>query len=235
MTPDSTSCPANRAALGPARFIAALALVAVAAACGSGNDDVTAVESTAQPTPSMTVSPRVTQEPREPTTALTASPDVTQVPPTLATTQADGIEGRYTLRIPRIGLDAPVVPVKSNKDRVLEPPRDPSVAGWWSDGAAPGEPQGSAVLVGHTVRNDGGGVFDDIGDLSRGDAIQVEGSDSTLTYRVKSIDVLSKDEVARNAEEIFAQTGAGRLVIVTCDDWDGMVWRSNIVTIAAPA
>jgi LPXTG-site transpeptidase (sortase) family protein len=90
------------------------------------------------------------------------------------------------------------------------------------------------VLVGHTVRNRDGGVFDDMGDLSRGDAIEVEGSDSTLTYRVKSINVLSKEEVARNAEEIFAQIGPGRLVIITCEDWDGNAWRSNIVTIAAP-
>jgi LPXTG-site transpeptidase (sortase) family protein len=90
------------------------------------------------------------------------------------------------------------------------------------------------VLVGHTVRNRDGGVFDDMGNLSRGDAIEVEGSDSTLTYRVKSINVLSKEEVARNAEEIFAQTGPGRLVIITCEDWDGNAWRSNIVTIAAP-
>jgi LPXTG-site transpeptidase (sortase) family protein len=70
--------------------------------------------------------------------------------------------------------------------------------------------------------------------LSRGDAIEVDGSDSTLNYRVKSVNVLSKEEVARNAEKIFARTGAGRLVIITCDDWDGRVWRSNIVTIAAP-
>jgi hypothetical protein len=51
---------------------------------------------------------------------------------------------------------------------------------------------------------------------------------------VKSINVLSKEEVARNAEEIFAQTGPDRLVIITCDDWDGSAWRSNIVTIATP-
>jgi LPXTG-site transpeptidase (sortase) family protein len=89
-------------------------------------------------------------------------------------------------------------------------------------------------MVGHTVRNKGGGVFDDMGDLSRGDDIEVDGSDSTSSYRVKSVNVLSKEEVARNAEEIFAQTGAGRLVIITCDDWDGSVWRSNIVTIATP-
>ncbi|HEX3196463.1 MAG TPA: class F sortase, partial [Propionibacteriaceae bacterium] len=147
---------------------------------------------------------------------------------------AGGIAGPYTLHIPRIGVDAQVVPIQSNEERILEPPRDPSVVGWWSDGAAPGEAQGSAVLVGHTVRNKGGGVFDDIGDLTRGDAIKVEGADSTLTYRVQSIDVLPKQEVARKAEEIFAQTGDGRLVVITCDDWDGTAWRSNIVTIATP-
>ena len=89
-------------------------------------------------------------------------------------------------------------------------------------------------MVGHTVRNQGGGVFDNMGDLSRGDAIEVDGSDSTLTYRVRSINVLSKEEVARDAEEIFSQTGPDRLVIITCDDWDGSAWRSNIVTIATP-
>ena len=89
-------------------------------------------------------------------------------------------------------------------------------------------------MVGHTVHNQGGGVFDRMGDLSRGDAIEVDGSDSTLSYRVKSINVLSKEEVARDAEEIFAQTGPDRLVVITCDDWDGSVWRSNIVTIATP-
>jgi LPXTG-site transpeptidase (sortase) family protein len=74
-----------------------------------------------------------------------------------------------------------------------------------------------------------------MGDLSRGDAIKIEGPGSTLTYRVQSIDVVSKDEVARNAAKIFTQSGVGRLVLITCDDWDGTVWRSNIITIAAPA
>jgi LPXTG-site transpeptidase (sortase) family protein len=218
------SRPASRALRGPARFVAALALVAVTAACSYGHEDVTGVRPTPAPSSAMTASPDVTDVSPEPTAIQSESIAV----------HAGGIEGPYTLRIPRIGVDAQVVPIQSNEERILEPPRDPSVAGWWSDGAAPGEAQGSAVLVGHTVRNKGGGVFDDIGDLTRGDAIKVEGSDSTLTYRVRSIDVLSKEEVARKAEEIFAQTGAGRLVVITCDDWDGTAWRSNIVTIAAP-
>jgi LPXTG-site transpeptidase (sortase) family protein len=178
----------------------------------------------------MTASAQVSPEP---TSAITSSVDVTAVAPKPTASKA-GLDGPYRLRIPRIGVDAPVVSIQSNEQRVLIPPRDPRVAGWWSDGAAPGERHGSAVLVGHTVRNQGGGVFDEVGDLSPGDAIVVKGSDSTLTYRVKSIEVLSKGDFARDAGEIFAQTGAGRLVIITCDDWDGTVWRSNIVTIAAP-
>jgi LPXTG-site transpeptidase (sortase) family protein len=228
MTPDPTSRPVSRAARGPARFIAGLALVAVTAACGSGDDD-TAVGPT--PAPGVTASPQVTE--MSPATSGATSPEATKVSRKQGPTQAGDIDGTYTLRIPAIGVRAPVVPIKSNDDRVLEPPRDPSIAGWWSDGAAPGEARGSAVVVGHAIRNDGGGVFDDIGDLDRGDAIEVEGSDSTLDYRVKSVEVLSKHELARNAEEIFAQTGAGRLVIISCEDWDGTAWRSNVVTIAA--
>jgi LPXTG-site transpeptidase (sortase) family protein len=169
---------------------------------------------------------------------VATSPDVTGASPEPAASlsQADSIEGPpHAVRIPRIGVDARIVPIQSNEERILEPPSERGVVGWWSDGAAPGEPRGSAVLVGHSVRNQGGGVFDDMGDLSRGDAIEVEAPDATLTYRVQSIDVLSKEQVARNAEEIFAQSGTGRLVLITCDDWDGKAWRSNIVTIAAPA
>lgn len=223
MTPDpTTSRPACRASRGLARFIAGLALVAVTAACGSGSD-VTPVGSPGTP-----ASPEVSRKP------TSASPKASKESREPTATPAGRIEGPYTLRIPRIGVDTRVVPIQSNADRVLEPPRDPRIAGWWSDGAAPGEPQGSAVVVGHSVRNDGGGVFDDLGDLRRGNAIEVEGADSALTYRVRSVDVLSKDELARSAEKIFAQTGTGRLVIISCEDWDGTVWRSNVVTIAAP-
>jgi LPXTG-site transpeptidase (sortase) family protein len=218
MTPDPTR-PAGRASRGPARFIAGLALVAVTAACGSGDDnsDTSAVAST--PTPSPT------------TTTPEVRSDLPAVPTEI---QSEGIEGPYTLRIPRIGVDAPVISIQSNEDRVLEPPRDPSVAGWWSDGALPGESEGSAVLVGHTVRNKGGGVFDDMGDLRGGDVIEVEGSNAALKYSVQSVEVLSKDEVARDAEQIFNQSGPGRLVVITCDDWDGAVWQSNIITVATP-
>jgi LPXTG-site transpeptidase (sortase) family protein len=121
------------------------------------------------------------------------------------------------------------VKIESSDDRVLTPPRDPGVVGWWSQGAAPGAATGSAILVGHAVRS-GGGVFNDIGELTSGDTVEV----GSLTYQVNSTETLSKDEVAERAEELFDQSVSGRLVIVTCADWDGEVWQSNIITIAEP-
>jgi LPXTG-site transpeptidase (sortase) family protein len=225
MTPDPWSRPARRVTRGPARLIAGLALVAVAAACGSGDDDVSGEGVRREQIPTTASAP---------TPGPSASVDRSEVPLDPTESQPAAIEGPYTLRIPRIGVDAPVLAIRSDEDRVLLPPRDPGLAGWWSDGAAPGEPEGSAVLVGHTVRNAGGGIFDDVGTLRSGDTIEVEGSDGALIYRVQSVEVLSKDEFARNAELIFTQAGPGRLVVITCDDWDGTVWRSNIVTVATP-
>ncbi len=216
MIPDPTFLRAGWTPRRPARFLAALCLVAVTAACGTGSDHVTTVGSTATPS-----------------AATTASPDVNELPPE-PTAKQGGIEAPYVLRIPQIGVDAHIVPIKSNEEGILEPPPDPRVVGWWNDGAAPGEAQGSAVLVGHSVRHTRGGVFDDLGYLSLGDAIEVEGPHSTVTYRVQSNDVLSKDDFARNAAQIFKQTGAGRLVLITCGDFDGTVWRSNIVISAEP-
>ena len=242
MSPDPTYRPARRAPRGLVWLAAGLALVAVVIAAvfafPSGEDAVNAGTAPSPSPTTTTASARVAVGSAEPTS--TKDPTTSGTPgrgggprPTEAS-RDDGLDGPYRLRIPRIGVNAAVVPIQSDAQRVLNPPRDPSLAGWWSDGAAPGASRGSAVLVGHTVRQ-GGGVFDSVGDLVRGDAIEVKGSDSALTYRVKSVEVLDKHQVAREAEEIFAQTGPGRLVIITCDDWDGTAWASNIITVAAPA
>ena len=237
MSPDSTQRSVRRAPRGLVWFITGLALVAAGLAVWAWRGDNSFVNA-GSPTVVPTSAPTASANPTSRSAVPTATPSTSSTPtkgarPTKSARK--GLDGPYTLLIPRIGVNARVVPIQTDAQRVLNPPKDPSVAGWWSDGATPGSRRGSAVLVGHTVRNSGGGVFDDVGDLDRGDAIEVEGSDSALGYRVKSVEVLSKDEVARQAEEIFAQSGAGRLVIITCDDWDGTAWRSNIVTVATPA
>jgi sortase (surface protein transpeptidase) len=56
-----------------------------------------------------------------------------------------------------------------------------------------------------------------------------------LAYRVRSVEVLSRDELARRRAEVFGRTGAPRLVLITCEDWDGTAYRSNVVVTAEPA
>lgn len=47
--------------------------------------------------------------------------------------------------------------------------------------------------------------------------------------------MLDKDELAAQAESLFDQRiEGGRLVVVSCEDWDGHDWLSNVVMTATP-
>ena len=52
---------------------------------------------------------------------------------------------------------------------------------------------------------------------------------------VESVEVLGKGEIARRAEQLFTQEGPARLVLLTCEDWDGSAYLSNVVVVARPA
>ncbi|WP_165367708.1 class F sortase [Phytoactinopolyspora endophytica] len=138
--------------------------------------------------------------------------------------------GRYRVWVPEIGLRAPVVDIVSDDDRVLAPPEDPLVAGWWSQGVAPGDESGTALIVGHAVES-GAGVFNEVGDMGAGDMIILTG-EAVLAYEVSSVEALPPEQLAERAESLFAQDGDARLVLVTCEGWDGEDFRSNIVVTA---
>ena len=134
--------------------------------------------------------------------------------------------------IPRLGVHAPVLPVKA-PGGTLVPPSDPQQLGWWAGGARPGAVRGSALVTGHTV-HDGGGALDDLESLRRGDTVTVRTDRGTIRYEVRRVAVFSKGAVARHAERLFSQTVPGRLVLVTCEDWDGERYLSNVVVVATP-
>lgn len=134
------------------------------------------------------------------------------------------------LRIPSLGVAAPVVPVQA-PDRTLVPPTDPSQLGWWVDGAKPGAREGSALVAGHTVHT-GGGALDDLEDLHPGDAIVVRTDRGRLRYVVQRVRTYTKGRIADDAERLFSQDAPGRLVLVTCEDWDGARYLSNVVVTA---
>lgn len=136
------------------------------------------------------------------------------------------------LVIPALGVDAPVLPVKA-PNRTLTPPSDPQQLGWWADGARPGAVRGSALVTGHTVHT-GGGALDDLETVEAGDRITVRTSRARLTYVVRTVKVYGKGALARQAERVFSQEVPGRLVVITCEDWNGYEYLSNVVVVASP-
>lgn len=132
-----------------------------------------------------------------------------------------------------LGLEATVVPIRS-QGQLLVPPDDPTVLGWWSGGAVAGAARGSALVTGHTV-HDGGGALDDLELVPVGSTIVVRTDRGPLRYRTTSVEVVGKEALARRAARLFSQDAPGRLVLVTCEDWNGTGYESNVVVLAEPA
>lgn len=125
---------------------------------------------------------------------------------------------------------APVVPVStSNKARMLVPPPDPSVLGWW--GRPAGARHGTTLIVGHSVHT-GGGELDTLKRTPLGSVAVVSG----VHYRVVKVMVVSKKRLATLAPYLFRQTGSPQLAVVSCANynWSLHVWPDNAIVIAKP-
>lgn len=135
--------------------------------------------------------------------------------------------------IERLRMDAPIVPISTTGD-VLIPPSDPQQLGWWSAGAMTGARRGSALVTGHTVHT-GGGAMDNLERLRTGDRVTVYTGRGIIPYDVRSVEVFGKGSVAQHAQRLFSQEVRGRLVLITCEDWDGTRYLSNVVVVAKPS
>ncbi|KQP65129.1 peptidase C60 sortase A and B [Nocardioides sp. Leaf285] len=136
------------------------------------------------------------------------------------------------LVVPALGVAAPVEPVRA-PGGVLVPPSDPRRLGWWAGGARPGDARGSALVAGHTVHT-GGGALDDLETLRRGAPVRVRTDRALLRYEVTSVRVFEKGRLARESARLFSQEARGRLVLLTCEDWDGSRYLANVVVVAEP-
>ena len=132
--------------------------------------------------------------------------------------------------VPKLGVNAPVIPI-GVVDGVLLPPDDPQVLGWWAQGAKPGVLRGGALITGHTVHT-GGGAFDDLDTLHKGDQVRIRTVRGVVDYEVTGVTIYRKGRLARDAERVFSQKGPGRLVLITCEDWNGTGYDSNAIVFA---
>lgn len=163
-----------------------------------------------------------------------ASPDapLPPIPPGIAHRQLEAAGKPLEVTIKRLGVASEVVPI-SGRSGALVPPEDPQLLGWWQEGREAGVAAGSVVITGHTV-NRGGGAFDNLGKLVRGDRISVRTAAGRIDYVVTVGRDLTTAELAADATKIFTFDGPGRLVLITCSDWDGEIYRSNAVVYATP-
>ena len=136
------------------------------------------------------------------------------------------------LLVDRLSVSSQVVPI-SGESGVLLPPADPQLLGWWREGALPGAAHGTAVLTGHTVST-GGGAFDNLHRLVPGDRVLVRTTNGAIPYSVRSTRIYSTAALTRHSRDIFAPDGPGRLVLITCSDYNGRIYLSNTIVVATP-
>lgn len=134
------------------------------------------------------------------------------------------------LVVPRLHVAGPVVPVDL-EGRTLVPPADPQTLGWWADSALPGALWGGTLITGHTVHS-GGGALDDLETLRRGDSVELHTTRGVVRYSVTGVTVYRKASLARASDRVFSQRVPHRLVLVTCEDWNGVEYLSNAVVLA---
>ena len=137
------------------------------------------------------------------------------------------------IRIPAIGVDAPVDPLTVDGNGVLPPPSTDDRTGWWRAGPEPGE-RGPAVIVGHVDSYQGPAVFLHLIDLSTGDQIVIDRADGTkATFVTQRVERHAKDAFPTQA--VYRGTPDPQLRLITCggqfDDKDRR-YLDNVIVYA---
>lgn len=138
------------------------------------------------------------------------------------------------LKIPRLGIDAPIDSLGLTSDGDLDTPKTAENTGWYNAGPRPGS-LGSAVIDGHFgYANDKPAVFDDLYTLVKGDVFYVE-DDKKVTYSfiVNELRSFSPDD---DATTVFRSTdNLSHLNLITCQGvWNqGQASYSNRLVVFA--
>lgn len=130
------------------------------------------------------------------------------------------------LKIPKINVNATVIPMGITKDGAMEAPDGPKDVGWFKLGSRPGD-IGSAVIDGHYGywKSGAGSVFDDLNKLRKGDEIYVEDENgTTATFVVQKILIYDPSD---DTSSLFnSSDGLSHLNLITCEG----TWNETLKT-----
>ncbi|HTQ94513.1 MAG TPA: class F sortase [Streptosporangiaceae bacterium] len=146
-------------------------------------------------------------------------PSITTVAPRLASDPRAKPLARsapVTIRIPRIGVNAPVMKVGRDADGTVQVPplEEHNLTGWYRYGPAPGQ-RGAAVILGHVDSTTGISVFYYLKNLHAGNKVYVTLADGKVaTFAVDGL-----QRVAKNAfptASVYGKAGYPSLRLITC-------------------
>jgi len=138
------------------------------------------------------------------------------------------------LAVAGVDLVTPLVASDTDpRDTLADPPTDAPLVTWWSGSAKPGAAHGQTVLTGHAT--EAGGALTPIAELDQGDFVDLLTKKGTMRYEVSTVRTYDPARMARASITLFKQDGgAGRLVLVSAEAWDGSGYPRSLVVTAAP-
>ena len=143
------------------------------------------------------------------------------------------------LAIPVVKIQSRLVGLRLNNDGSVQVPTDYAAAGWYADGAAPGDAGPPAVLVGHVDSSTGPGVFFRLPQVRVGDAVLIRSADGrVLRFVVYAAQNFTKKSFP--SQQVYAPAPTPELRLITCTgvfDRRSGHYESNLVLSArlAPA
>jgi len=177
-----------------------------------------------------------------PPAAVPSPPAAVPSPPSPWTTTApagaiDPLRWPIEVRIPVLGVAAPVEPVGLGAGGEVGIPDSPTTVGWFRGAALPGD-AGTAVLASHVdSRHEGLGVFAGLIRIAPGDTVELVAADGTsAAWTVVARQQVPKDELPSG--RLFALGGDPVLALVTCGGRFDAATRSyadNVIVWAVPA
>ena len=139
------------------------------------------------------------------------------------------------VRIPSIGVNAPLMPLAlDSTGRLAAPPeQNRNLAGWYGDGASPGE-IGTAVIAGHVDNDQGPAVFYGLGALKQDAEVDVDRSDGqTAVFTVDTVQAY--DARAFPDDKVYGDAARAELRVITCGagfDKKHREYMGNVVVFA---
>jgi LPXTG-site transpeptidase (sortase) family protein len=146
-------------------------------------------------------------------------PSITTVAPRLASDPGAKPLARsapVTIRIPGIGVDAPVMKVGRDADGTVQVPplAEHNLTGWYQYGPSPGQ-RGPAVILGHVDSTTGISVFYYLKNMHAGDKVYVTLADGKVAaFAVDGLQKVAKD--AFPTASVYGTAGYPSLRLITC-------------------